>query len=101
MPDLEPIQWLQLADAVAWLIAVCIFIPSALAVWRGSEDMADRMALPIILVGINQMWRAAAWLWFPEGAFEPNQLPLRFAIHAFSILAAIFVSKIHLQAQPK
>lgn len=98
MNDLAFIQWLQLADALAWLVAVIVFSPSVIAILRRRETGLDLLALPIILIGVNQMWRSAAWLLFPHTAFIPNQLFLWSAVHSFSILCAALVSVMHRRA---
>lgn len=92
MTDLAFIQWMQLADALAWAVAVVVFFPSIRALWQRRDTVLDLMAPPILLIGVNQIWASSAWLLFPQAKFVPNARYLWTAVHGFSILCAFVVT---------
>lgn len=99
--NLDFIQWMQLADALAWAISVVVFFPSIRALWERRDTVLDLMAPPILLIAINQIWASSAWLLFPQAMFVPNALFLWTAVHAFSILCAFVVTATYRRAASK
>ena len=92
------IHWLQILDALAWGIPLTVFMPAVSRVWRGCAAPIDVMVTPVVFIAINRIWASVAVLLYPDTSFAPNELPLRIAVHIFSILAVDGVMLAHRRA---